>query len=150
MKIKKEFWELIISGEKTIELRKVNKLYKEFYLNKFYDGRINISLFKEEECMENSPFICLKDKKCNNYLGNIIINGYSIIKNPFNEINTNYYSSLKNNDYYIDKFKNEIIQLFAPYKDIDWIYKYWHWLKEYFKDEEEILILNIESWEENE
>lgn len=150
MKIKKEeFWELIKSGKKTIELRKVSKLEK---LNLTFDnkGRFKINLVKNKECEENKPFICVKYlKDCKNYLGTITINGYEIIKNPwfgkyeyYKNNYRNFQSSFVKEDTYAWIRSN-----FCHLGNEKWIYDNWDWLIDYFKDEPEILVLKIESWE---
>lgn len=103
---------------------------------------MEIPLYKDKECKENYPLICIKNNKCKNYIGKLIVNGYSIIKNPF------YFNGkdIWDKNYLI---KNVIETTFGyKNKNNNWIFKYWDWLKEYFKDEPEILVLKIESWEE--
>lgn len=127
MKVTKETFDRIKNKEQTIGLIKVSKL-ADLMNNENNDttdvnnkGRFYINLFNEND----------------EYLGKITINGYQIIKNPFNfELSKNENTK----EFQLFDIKNKLFK-----EGNFWIIKYFEELKEYFKDEEEILILNIES-----
>ncbi|MCL8210991.1 hypothetical protein LT336_00743 [Spiroplasma sp. JKS002671] len=121
MKIKPEFVELIENHQKTIEFRKVRAL--KLYANDIsIKGRITIAV---------------ADKNFNEF-GKLIVNGYQVVPNFFKD------KEKPTNDILYDLAKK------YGFQNRDWIYKYWDWLRDYFKYKDEILIFNIEKFEKKE
>lgn len=128
MENEQKFWELIKSGDKTVELRKVSKLKSLDFVN----GRFEFAFLNEKSKI----------------LGSITCNGYWIIPNIFNRADFQKMYELSKIDFHVkSRFKNEICNL-GDDSDEKWIYENWEWLTEYFKDEKEILVLNIENFNE--
>lgn len=175
MKVKKIFVDLIKSHEKTIELRRVNKLNELIPFK--YKEKNNLYLFTQNGRLKIPIF----DNETNNYLGTVTINGYEIIKKEWlfnllnqiiDDVNDNYdsesiYSLDENIDTALEEIQfNQLSNNKLPswvFSNINWLIEifenndgenYWQdfrinpFIEEYFKDEEEILVLPIESWEE--
>lgn len=166
MKIKEEFWELIKQGNKTIELRKVSKLRDLLHgVNSdiSLDGKFEIDLHDEKQCdghneeKGHSESYCFASD-CYCYqngckLGSIIINGYQVIKNPFkiNPKNYDFIDKRKLTSIYFINNEKGLIDTFFPYdffksSESYWITETYEWLYKYFKDQDEILVLNIEKF----
>lgn len=134
MKINKKFIPLYENGTKTIELRKVNKLQDILNNNMSLGlGNGNFVICNNSRLKEK-----LVDSETNKEIGSITINGYQVIKNPFNKFN-NYKSLI----YSISDTYSEILEI---NKNDEWIDNNYEYLKNYFKDEKEILVLKIESF----
>lgn len=135
LRIKDKFWDLIKSGEKTIELRKVSKLKSLDFVN----GRFEYAFLNEKSKI----------------LGSITCNGYSITLNPFKwDINDNrtYINDVHQVIIWKEK-ENSTIETFYPSmifgkENTEWILENYGFLYNYFKDEKEILVLNIENFKE--
>lgn len=125
MKIHKEFWKDIISKNKTVEFRKVD------YLS---DININININKISTL--NSRICDLVfESKTNKKIGHINFNGYKIIDKEI------FFSHIINKiDIYVAHWYN------INKSDIKFIKNNFAFLKNYYKDETEILILYIESF----
>ena len=124
LKIKKQFWDEIVNGNKTKEFRKVN------FFNAVNDDRWNMFLHN------GRVQVVVIDNVTKDKLGDITFNGYKIIDKE------KLFSYIVNNlpSYIMSEF--DLDNIF----NVEFIINNFKWFKEYYKDETEILILNIESF----
>lgn len=145
MKIDKKFFPLLENGTKTIELRKINKLQD------ILNNNMSLGLGNGNFVISNNSRLKEKlvDSETNKEIGSITINGYEIVNNPFRRENEYYVKFCVSNECWNDNVGVcNNIRFFSKYlhTNISWISDNWYYLKEYFKDEKEILVLKIESF----
>lgn len=141
MIIRKQFLQEYKKHQKTIELIKVSELQEilEDEIEHEFSPDWEILATKLDGVGETgrifSSLGTYDENGMVDTIGRITIKDYSIIENFLNKFDKKQFNVSHDN---VFDLSNQIIPL--------WIYKHWDYLKEYYKDEKEIMILNIENF----